>query len=41
MVAIAPSDRGRYAALMSTLLKEDGKILLEGIQFGDSPKRNV
>ena len=38
LVAISPEDRGRYAVLMSSLLADNGKILLEGIQFGENPK---
>jgi len=38
LVAISPEDRGRYAVLMSSLLADGGKILLEGIQFGENPK---
>ena len=38
LVAISPDDRGRYAVLMSSLLADNGKILLEGIQFGENPK---
>ena len=38
LVAISPEDRGRYAVLMSSLLADEGKILLEGIQFGENPK---